>query len=58
MRSLNQIIDVLTLGSDRPVRRLIAYYAFLFAVIYAVQWFVPQADNLLMGKGLETRPFR
>ncbi len=53
MRSLNQIIDVLTLGSDRPLRRLIAYYAFLFLVIYAVQYAIPQADNLLMGKGLD-----
>src|SRR5687768_14574009 len=55
MRSLSQVIDVLTLGSDRPIRRLIAYYLFLFGVLYLLQYFIPQTDNLLMGKGLDAR---
>jgi hypothetical protein len=53
MRSLSQVIDFITLGSERPIRRLIAYYAFLFGVLYLLQYFIPQADNLLMGKGLD-----
>ena len=53
MRSLSQVIDFLTLGSERPIRRLIAYYAFLFGVLYLLQYFIPQTDNLLMGKGLD-----
>lgn len=51
MRSLSQIIDVLTLGSDRPLRRLIAYYAFLAGVFVLLHYFVPQVDHLLLGKG-------
>src|SRR5688500_9327999 len=53
MRSLSQIIDVLTLGSDRPLRRLIAYYAFLGGVFVLLHYFVPQVDHLLLGKGLD-----
>ena len=53
MRSLSQIIDVLTLGSDRPLRRLIAYYAFLGVVLALLHNFIPQADHLLLGKGLD-----
>ena len=54
MRPLNQIINVLTLGSDRPIRRLIAYYAFLGLVLSLLHNFYPQADHLLLGKGLGT----
>ena len=53
MRSLSQVIDVLTLGSDRPLRRLIAYYAFLGLVFALLHNFIPQADHLLLGKGLD-----
>lgn len=53
MRSLSQIIDVLTLGSDRPLRRLIAYYAFLGGVLFLTHYFFPQVDHLLLGKGLD-----
>ncbi len=53
MRSLNSIIDVLTLGSDRPLRRLIAYYAFLGGVMFLLHNFLPETDHLLLGKGLD-----
>lgn len=42
----------MTMGSDRPIRRLIAYYAVLFAAIFVIVYFVPSADRLLIGKGL------
>lgn len=54
MRHLSQIIDVITLGSERPIRRLVAYYAFLGAVLFLVHTLYPPADNLLIGKGQET----
>ncbi|MGK2963047.1 MAG: DUF4956 domain-containing protein [Gemmatimonadaceae bacterium] len=53
MRSLTQIIDVLTLGSDRPIRRLVAYYAFLGLLFVLLHYFLPQADHFLLGKGMD-----
>ena len=51
MRPLSQVIDLLTLGSDRPLRRLIAYYAFLGLVLFLLHQFMPRSDHLLLGKG-------
>ena len=53
MRPISQIIDILTLGSDRPIRRLIAYYAFLGVVLALLHNFWPRADHLMLGKGLD-----
>ena len=53
MPVLRQIIDVLAQGGDRPVRRLIAYYLFLGAIVFALVYFVPSVGHLLAGKGLE-----
>jgi len=53
MRSISQIIDVLTLGSDRPLRRLIAYYVFLGIVLFLLHTFLPATDHLLLGKGMK-----
>ena len=52
MRPLNQVIDFMTMGSDRPIRRLIAYYLVLFGSIFAIVYFFPEADRFLIGKGL------
>lgn len=49
MASFRSFIDFLTLGSDRPVRRLVAYYT-LIAVIYAaVLYFIPPANQAIVG---------
>lgn len=52
MRPISQAIDFMVMGSDRPIRRLIAYYAILFVAIFLAARFVPTADRLLIGKGL------
>jgi hypothetical protein len=52
MQPLNQVIDFMTRGSEHPIRRLIAYYAVLGVALFLVIRFVPQADRLLLGKGL------
>lgn len=52
MRPISQILDFVTMGSDRPIRRLIAYYLFLGGVIFALAYFFPRTDQLLLGKGL------
>jgi hypothetical protein len=46
MQFFKRLIDLLTLGSDRPVRRLIAYYAFLGAVAFILYQFVPPIHRL------------
>jgi len=56
MPVLRQIIDVVAQGSDRPVRRLIAYYVFVGVVVFALVYFIPSIGHLLTGKGLEASP--
>jgi len=43
------LIDILTLGSDRPVRRLIGYYLFLAAVVVALAYSFPVVDRMFGG---------
>src|SRR5688500_17043684 len=46
-------IDLITLGSDRPIRRLVAYYTVLAAIVVTLIYFFPVTDRLLMGRGLD-----
>ena len=43
-----RLIDAVTLGSERPLRRLIAYYAVLVAVTGIVLFLYPASRDLLM----------
>jgi hypothetical protein len=52
MSVFRNIIDFLTLGSDRPVRRLIAYYLILTVVLALLATFVPLVDGMLLGSGV------
>jgi hypothetical protein len=52
MQPLRQVIDFMTMGSDHPIRRLIAYYAVLGLALFLIVNFIPEADRLLLGKGL------
>src|SRR6478672_4808789 len=56
MPVLASIIDVFTRGSDRPVRRLIAYYLFLGLLAFGVALLFPRLIVMLAGKGLEGMP--
>lgn len=49
---LRQIVDVLTLKSDRPARRLTAYYAILAVVIALLFYFFPATIRGIAEKGL------
>ena len=53
MRPISQIIDIITLGSDRPLRRLLAYYVILGIVIFLLGRFFPESTELLLGKGAD-----
>lgn len=56
MPVLASIIDVFTRGSDRPVRRLIAYYLFLGLLAFGIALLFPRLLEMLAGKGLEAMP--
>jgi hypothetical protein len=53
MPVFKQFIDLVTGGSDRPVRRLIAYYAILIISAVALHYFFPATDRLLLGRDIE-----
>ncbi len=56
MPVLASIIDVFTRGSDRPVRRLIAYYLFLGLIAFGLALAFPPLREMLAGKKLEGVP--
>lgn len=45
MGFFKRMIDFLTVGSDRPVRRLVAYYILLAAVITPLMYFFPVVEH-------------
>jgi hypothetical protein len=49
MDFFKRLIDFFTLGSDRPIRRLVAYYLVLGAVIALLFRFVPYLNDLFSG---------
>lgn len=51
MRVLKQLLDVMTLGSGRPVRRLIAYYVVLATALGVLLYLYPATNALLLGSG-------
>ena len=52
MPVLREIIDVLTMKSDRPVRRLVAYYVILAVVVALLAFFFPREISAIAAKGL------
>jgi hypothetical protein len=53
MPVLKQIIDVMTQGSDRPLRRLFAYYAVVAVIVLVLAYFFPGIIRQVAGKGLD-----
>ena len=52
MTVMSEVVDVLTRGSDRPLRRLLAYYAVVAVIVALFAWAWPQLALLIAGKGL------
>jgi hypothetical protein len=53
MGFFKRIIDFVTLGSERPIRRLVAYYAVLGLVTAGLIYLFPVVDQLFSGERLE-----
>ena len=49
MPMFKRLIDAVTLGSERPLRRLIAYYAILVVALVILLFLYPASNVLLMG---------
>jgi len=52
MPVLRGLIDVLTMKSDRPVRRLVAYYVIVAVVVAILAFFFPHEISAIAAKGL------
>lgn len=51
--SFKRVIDTVTLGSDRPIRRLLAYYIIVGGIFAALLYFFPVTRQLFSGERLE-----
>jgi hypothetical protein len=56
MPVLKEIIDVLTMQSDRPLRRLVAYYVILGIIVAILAFFFPNEIARIAAKGLGDIP--
>ncbi len=56
MPVLSGVIDVLTMKSDRPVRRLVAYYVILAIIVAVAAFFFPAEMARIAAKGLGDVP--
>jgi hypothetical protein len=56
MPVLRELIDVITMKSDRPVRRLVAYYAIVALVVAILAYFFPGEIARIAAKGLGDVP--
>ena len=48
----HRLLDIFTLGSERPIRRLIAYYTILAMIVFGLLQLFPVADRLFSGERL------
>jgi hypothetical protein len=51
--SFKRTIDTIVLGSDRPIRRLLAYYLLIGGIFAAVLYFFPVVRQIASGERLE-----
>ncbi|MEP6551407.1 MAG: hypothetical protein ABJB95_09495, partial [Gemmatimonadales bacterium] len=52
MPVLNSLIDVITMKSEKPMRRLMAYYGILAIIVLILVYFLPGSLDRIAGKGL------
>jgi hypothetical protein len=56
MPVMKELIDVLTMKSDRPVRRLVAYYVIVAIIVALMAFFFPREMARIAAKGLGDSP--
>jgi len=55
MDVLKRMIDLLTRGTDRPIRRLVAYYLILVGIVWPLMYLFPVVDRSLGGDNFDAR---
>lgn len=56
IRLFKRIINVLTLGADRPVHRLLTYYLLLAVIVGVLVYFFPVVDRVLGSGAVDATP--
>src|SRR5688572_28039141 len=54
MPFFRRFVDLFSLGSDTPILRLVAYYIGLGLVIFALAYFFPESERLILRRGAGT----
>ena len=54
MPFFRRFVDLFSLGADTPILRLVAYYIGLGLVIFALAYFFPASERLILGRGAAT----
>jgi hypothetical protein len=54
MPFFRRFVDLFSLGADTPILRLVAYYIGLGIVIFALAYFFPESERLILGRGAAT----
>lgn len=52
---MKRVLDVFTMGADRPINRLLTYYLILAAIVFPLVYFFPVVDRALGGDVLDAR---
>lgn len=52
MPVLKRLIDVITMGSEKPMRRLLAYYGILAIIVLVLAYFAPEVLRRIAAKGV------
>jgi hypothetical protein len=52
MAVLKNVIDVITMGSEKPMRRLLAYYGILAIIVLVLAYFFPDVLRRIAAKGV------
>jgi hypothetical protein len=51
MPFFRRFVDLMSMGSETPILRLVAYYAGLAVAIFALAYFYPESERLILGRG-------
>lgn len=54
MPAIRRFVDLMSLGSDRPILRLVAYYLGVGIIIFGLAYLYPESEKLLLGRGAAT----
>ncbi|MEX2109137.1 MAG: DUF4956 domain-containing protein [Gemmatimonadaceae bacterium] len=54
MALIRRFVDLMSMGSETPILRLVAYYVGLGILIFGLAYFFPESERLILGRGAGT----